>query len=843
MNVANNRSREANAESRRRHGRMRPLVLGLAAAMVTVAGIAAGLPALSARHRIGLLVLAGLLAGLAAGVEARERSRHSPGQSTRAAKEADTPPAEGSVTGPVRRDLFQLPPDVEDFVGRERVLDQITRLLEDRAAQRTAIAIVAIAGKPGVGKTILAVHAAHRLRHRFPDGQLYVNLRGAEAQALDPQEVLAGFLRELGVARAAVPENLEERARLFRARLDKQRVLVVLDNAADEAQVRQLLPGGSGCAVLLTSRSMIAGLAGITPVHLEQLRPEQAVELLARIVGHDRVDMEPEAAAEIVQLCGYLPLAVRIAGSKLASKRHWSLASFARRLGDERNRLGELVVGDLEVRASLALSYDGLNEQERRVFRLLGVLDVPDFPPWISAAILGGDLSAERLVERLVDMQLLEVAEYGTSPESRYRFHDLLRVFARERLREEEPEPARRAAIESVLRAYLEVAERAYAEVEPGDVYDNERAPTSWWPAEDAELVATLLQDPVRWFALERPSLIVAIEQAYQNELWELTYRLAIALYGSFSVGAHWHAWQRVYHRALDAARQDGNKHAEAKVMLRLGDVYKNSGRVDGPGGAPERDREDVIAADWLEKSRVAFHQLGARRREAAVLRRLGGVYRDLGRFDHAEACYKEGLALAGTLVDGDLVKAYLLRGYGALHRMAGRHDEAVACFDEALTVLHRLGDVRGELGGLRGLGETYLQQGRWEDAEACFERHLAVDREIGDRHAEAHSLRGLGEVRSGQRRYQEAVAYFEQCLPLFREIGHRSSEAETLGSLGLALLGLGRPNAARTVLRQSLAVFDELGMPNAHIRERLAESDRLGGLATVVRWAMGRPR
>jgi tetratricopeptide (TPR) repeat protein len=660
---------------------------------------------------------------------------------------------------------------------------------------------------------------------------------------LDPQEVLAGFLRELGVARAAVPESLEERARLFRARLDKRRILVVLDNAADETQVRPMIPGGAGCAVLVTSRSVIAGIAGVTQVYLEQLRPEQALDLLSRIVGHDRITMEPAAADKIVRLCGYLPLAVRIAGSKLASKRHWSLASFASRLSDERNRLSELTVGDLEVRASFALSYHGLEEPEQRLFRLLGLLDVPDFQAWIPAALVSGSLtSAERSVERLVDMQLLEVTEHAITPASRYRFHDLLRVFARERLREEDPEPARRAALEPALKAYLTVAERAYAAVEPGDVYDSAGPPSSSWPATDHELIATLLRDPIRWFALERPSLTVAVEQAYQKRFWELTYRLAIALYGSFSVGAHWHAWQRVYHLALDAARQAEDRYAEAKVMLRLGDVYKNSGRVDGPGGTPEAHREDVIAAEWLEQSRVAFHQLTAKRREAAVLRRLGGVYRDLGRFEKAEACYKEGLALASTLPDGDLARAYLLRGYGALHRMAGRHNEAVQCFDEALTVLRQLDDLRGELGALRGLGETYLQLRRWTEAEDCFEQHLTVDREIGDRHAEAHSLRGLGEVRLGQHRHDEAVTYFEQCLPLFREIGHRSSEAETLGSLSSALAGLGRRSAARTIRSQSAAIFRELGMADPYVNETLEDSS-MNILRNVVRRIGGQLR
>ncbi len=747
---------------RRVHGRLRPLALGLVAALVTVAGVAAGLPSLSGGERAGLLVLAGALAGLAAAVEVRDRNWHHSRPRLRPRWQLEGASVPRTAGRPFHSDLFQLPPDIQDFTGRECDLVRVIESLEGGTAGRTAVALLAISGKPGVGKTTLAVHAAHRLRHSFPDGQLYVNLRGAEAQALDPREVLAGFLRELGIARAAVPESLDDRARLFRSRLDDRRALVVLDNAADEGQVRPLLPGGAGCAVLVTSRSILAGLAGATQIDLGELAPGQATDLLAGIVGDTRVELESGSAAEIARLCGYLPLAVRIAGSRLATRRHWSLASFASRLGDERGRLSELTVGDLEVRASLALSYQGLNEAEQRMFRLLGLLDAPDFPTWVAAALLG--------------------------------VHD----------------PGARA-----LRS---------------------------WPAEDRGLMDALLRDPVRWFALERPSLIVAVEQSCQEGLRELACRLAIALYGSFSVGAHWHAWQRVYHLALDAARQLGDRRAEAEVLLRLGDVYKNSGRVDGPGGTPEPDREDVMAAGWLEQSRAAFHRLGDHRREAAALRRLGGVYRDLGSMDIAQSCYEQGLALVRGQPDSDLMRAYLLRGFGALHRMTGHYDEAVTCFDETLSVVRRLGDRRGELGALRGLGETYLRQRRWEEAVVCFGRHLVVDRQLADRHAEAHALRGLGEARLGQRHYREAIACFEQCLPRFREIGHRSSEAETLESLGSALFALGRLSAARASWSQSAAIFEELGMARAaEVRERLEITGVLGFLRAAVRRLVSR--
>lgn len=372
-------------------------------------------------------------------------------------------PGAGALSGE-RDDLSQLPPDLVDFTGREAQSAQVRDLLE---WQPTAVVISAIAGKGGVGKTTLAIHVAYQVRHRFPDGQLYVNLRGAEAQALEPADVLAEFLRSLGVQPTAIPDGLAERAGLYRARLSDRRILVVLDNAADEAQVRPLLPGSPGCAVLVTSRRRLAGLEGAATVDLDVMEPDQAIELLGKVAGSERVAAEPEAASMLAHLCGYLPLAVRIAGARLAARRHRRLAGYATRLQDERRRLGELRAGDLEVRASFALSYQALSKDEQQMFRLLGLLNGPDFAAWVAAALLDCALEvAEDLVERLVDAQLLEAGGEDATGLIRYRFHDLLRVFARERLREEEPPTIQQGALERVLTTYLVLAERAGARLE-----------------------------------------------------------------------------------------------------------------------------------------------------------------------------------------------------------------------------------------------------------------------------------------------------------------------------------------------------------------------------------------
>jgi DNA-binding SARP family transcriptional activator len=352
----------------------------------------------------------------------------------------------------------QLPPDIGTFTGRQEELAWLCALLT-RPTAAAPVVISAINGSAGIGKSALAVHAAHRLAERFSDGQLYVDLQGA-ATGLAPREsieVLSLFLRSLGVDGKYIPGKVEEAAVLYRSLVSNRRMLILLDNAATVAQVRPLLPAGPGCGVLITSRQVLAALDATAHLRLDVLSPETAVDLLAQVAGPARVAAEPEAAARLTRLCGWLPLAVRIAGAKLAGRPHWSVARLADRLADERWRLDELRVGDLDVRAAMKVSYEGCAKEERRAFRLLGMLDAPDFAPWVLAALLAVPLAtAEDLAERLVDARLLEAARQDPAGQTRYRFHELLRLYARERLHDEEPEPARQAALK---RAHYPIAD------------------------------------------------------------------------------------------------------------------------------------------------------------------------------------------------------------------------------------------------------------------------------------------------------------------------------------------------------------------------------------------------
>jgi DNA-binding SARP family transcriptional activator/predicted negative regulator of RcsB-dependent stress response len=744
----------------------------------------------------------------------------------------------------------QLPPDIDDFTGRQAAIAQVQELLEGE--QATAIVISAIAGKAGVGKTALAVRVAHQLRPRFADGQLYVNLRGVEAQALDPADVLAGFLRALGVEGALVPSGLEERVRLYRSRLAGRRVLVVLDNAASEAQVRPLLPGSRGCAVLVTSRVRLSGLEAAHPLTLDVLAPDQAVELLAKLAGSGRVTTEPEAAQLIVQLCGWLPLAVRIAGARLAGRPHWRLALLAERLGDERRRLDELTTGDLEVRASVALSYHGRAEQEQRLFRLLGLLVAPSFPAWVAGALLDTGLAeAEELLERLVDAQLVEAAGQDQAGQLRYRLHDLLRVYAGERLQSEEPTAAQRASLERMFQAYLALAEQADALLEPSGVNHYGGDPARGLL--DHPAAAIVEQVPLRWLEAEHASLVAAVDQGCDAGLGEPGWRLATALVSFFGARARWDDWQHTHTVALAAARRMSDRDAEGRLLGSLADLYVARHRFDeasrcleqslvafretgnrrgelqslaGLGAIDRRQGRFGDAVARLEQSLSGFRELGWRSGEAEVLFELGDTQREQGRLDAAVICLEESLRLMRAVGDR-LWQAPILRSLGLAKSGQGRFGEAISCLEQSLALTRANGDQHGGAYVLQSLGEVHRAQGCVEAAGTCLEQGLTLARATGDRAAEAYVMYSLGEIRRQQGRLQEAAGCLEWSLAVFCEHGLRHWEARALNSQGRLLVAKGEQTAASTAWQSALAIFRELDLPEAPEVAALLDQNR----------------
>jgi hypothetical protein len=365
-----------------------------------------------------------------------------------------------------------LPTDIGDFTGRE---DEIAPIRDhlippgDRE-NRLVAPIVVIAGKGGIGKTSIAVHASHGLASHFPDGQLYVDLHGVASQPVQPIQVIERFLRVFGVPGAQIPESMDERAELYRNLIADRKVLVVLDDAADEGQVLPLLPGSGNAGVIITSRSRLAGLAGALRLEVDVFDADKSLNLLARIVGAARVQAQTEAAGAVAEHCGHLPLALRIAGARLVARPHWSIQRLVERLTDETRRLDELRHGDMGIRPSISLTYDSASDDAKRLFRRLALLDMPHFPSWLSAALLDRPLSeAEDLMDDLVNAQLIETVGGGSGANSQYQFHELIRVFARERLAAEESAADRKAALERALGAVLFLAGEASCRFYGGD--------------------------------------------------------------------------------------------------------------------------------------------------------------------------------------------------------------------------------------------------------------------------------------------------------------------------------------------------------------------------------------
>ncbi|WP_259370944.1 NB-ARC domain-containing protein [Streptomyces sp. SCUT-3] len=388
--------------------------------------------------------------------------------------------------------------------------------------------VVVLAGPGGAGKTALAVHAGHALAGWFPGGQLYADMRGSREAPADPHETAARFLRSLGVPGREVPSDPEERAAELRSRLAGRGVLVVLDDVRDESQLRPLLPGTGDCAVLVTSRRRLTAVAAAGTFGVSTLAPADARALLARLVGAGRTGAEPEATGEVARLCGYLPLALRIAGARLASRPDWTVRSFRDRLAQHRLRLDQLAAGDLDVRASIALGYRALTPELRVALRRLGLVDARSLPGWVIGTLAGGPAGDERLQDQLVERHLLEPVGADRAGQPRFRLHDLVHDFARERALAEDTAAERGAAVERVLRTWLALASRAAGRLGHGGVLD----PVAAAGDAPAGAVSAVLARPEDWFAAEQANLVSAVHLAAGLRHAELAADLALQIDG-----------------------------------------------------------------------------------------------------------------------------------------------------------------------------------------------------------------------------------------------------------------------------------------------------------------------
>ncbi|MEV4056190.1 BTAD domain-containing putative transcriptional regulator [Amycolatopsis sp. NPDC049688] len=710
----------------------------------------------------------------------------------------------------------QLPPAIAGFTGRQ---DELRRLVDTlRPAGPAATRICAISGKPGSGKTALAVHAAHRVRRDYPDGQLYADLGGPDRRPVDPAEVIVRFLRTLGVAGASIPAAAGERADLYRSLLAERRVLVVLDNAFDERQVRPLVPAGAGCAVVVTSRARLATLAGARLLDLRELPEPEALALLASLVPDPRLGDDPEAAREIVRLCGHLPLAVRIAGARLAARPHWTPGRLVRRLSRPDHLLDELVIGDLEVRRSLAVSYDALAGPERTALRRLALLGVPEFTSWLAAPLLDVPLPvADAVVERLVDAQLLDAAETGPA---RYRFHDLTRAFARE-LGEADPDRAgTRAALERVCRAVLELLRRGAAAT--GD-----------------ELPA----EPGGGVEHEHTLLVNLVELAGELDLTAIAAALAVELAtSSYAVHNRFGPWRRSHTAALAAVRRAGDRVNESRLLVGIGRLYAEQDRFDeavahlGQALTAYQELGDVGAAaktrlelSFVHRERGRYADAEAALTQAMPVLRSTGTADELASADHnlgmlrceqgrlAEAAELTGAAMAAWRSAGNRRAAALAqRSLGIVHRAAGRLDEAADCCARAVTEL-RLADARlMTVYAEQALAKVRIRQGRGHEVRRVLDDGLATCNELDDGFGQGLLLRTLGELELAGGDLGTATRYLTRSLEWWQALDLPVWQARTGRDLAVAAALLGDDRRAGELRATALAVFEQYGCREA---------------------------
>jgi DNA-binding SARP family transcriptional activator/tetratricopeptide (TPR) repeat protein len=777
-----------------------------------------------------------------------------------------------SAAAPVPR---QLPADIANFAGREHYFEQLDGLLNGGQGRSTVL-ISAIAGVGGVGKTALALHWAHRVAARYPDAHLYVNLRGyASAPPMTPADVLPMFLRALGVAQPAIPLDEQEQSALYRSLLADRRALIVLDNAAAAEQVRPLLPGGPRCLVLVTSRDDLLGLTALDDAHrlvLDVLPAAEAHTLLTLVLGADRVAAEPEAAAGLARLCGFLPLALRIAAAHLAADPRRTIADYVARLGAG-DRLTRLAIGedrDAAVRASFDLSYQTLDAATARLFRLLGCAPGPECGVPAAAALI--DAPAEettRLLDRLATAHLIESPTTG-----RYTLHDLLRLYAAERALEEDPQEERDGALRRLFDMYLHTAHPAaiamFTTCQPimADIAGSgERALPLAGPAQAKE-----------WLDTERVNLVAVIRHAAEHGPQDVAWRLAAVLAPYFYGGMSRSDWLEVSELGLRAARELRDQVAEGAMMHFLHRVHFAFGDYDKalefglrgrelfpldahPGGEAEickqfghtywllgRPAESLenftrardlsrrignrvcelvcmngMALSYLDWGRLddvldhtgqalALHrQIGSLLGEAAALHIRAYALAALGKFDEALDDSAQALVLYHRTAFR-FNEASLLSCMAEIHRDTGRYPLALENGHRALSLAAEFHDSRGTSLAHTALAGTYLALTRLDDAAAHVDQAVRVAEETGYRRAYVDALIGQAAIERARGEHDTAIQHATTALQLARDCDFRGCIGLALTVLAETHLDRGADATAAGLAGKALAIHREIG-------------------------------
>jgi tetratricopeptide (TPR) repeat protein len=666
----------------------------------------------------------------------------------------------------------QLPPDLRVFAGREDELAILTRLADEAATSGGTVVITAIEGTAGIGKTALAVHLAHQKVDAFPDGQLYVNLRGFDAGGLtvNPSVALRGFLDDLAVPPDRIPDNLDGQAALYRSLIASRRMLVVLDNARDPDHVRPLLPGAPHCLVLVTSRNRMASLVareGAGALPLDLLSDREAWELLGKRIGDERVNAEPEAVTEIITLCARLPLALAIVAARAVLQDHFPLAALADELRSARRTLDALSPGDpnADVRVAFSWSYDKTSHDAARLFRLLGLHGGPDIGVAAAAALADVEPhQARRLLMELSEARLLD--ERGPA---RFSTHDLLRAYASELVQETESSSAQRAAARRLLDFYLATAHAAMSEmfplVGPIEIVAPADAPRD--PS------VTDYETAWAWFETEHRVLLTALDVAAAYDLDEHLWQLAWGLQDYFRRRGLWHEWASSQEVALTAA-------------FRLGDPLAQAHCHHGIGRA----------TSWL------------------------------GRYQTAEKHFETALRIFAEH-DDQLGQAHAQLDFAQMYSYQGRPQDAVPHATTALALAREAGDLRVQAKALNNGGWYAAQLGDGENALELCQQGLTLFIALEDRRGQSNTLDSVGYAHALLGNHEEALQYYERSLVLRRELGDLHGEAATLTHVGDSLEATGDLPRARSAWQDALIILEELGHTDAlEVADKLARAN-----------------
>jgi tetratricopeptide (TPR) repeat protein len=701
-----------------------------------------------------------------------------------------------SRTAAPSRPPNSLPRDNPDFTGRSAELNKLLGLIDSEQAQ-AAVTVVVISGMAGVGKSTFATHAAHLLSNRYPH-QLYLNLHAHDPieEPVDPASGLGILLRTLGVPPERIPATVEERATLWRTQLANRRALIVLDDANDPDQIRPLLPGAPGCLVLVTSRRRMIELPGMFWLSLDVLQPEEAASLFTHVVGAGRA-RDTATIAQVLRLCGYLPLAIQLAGSRFRSHPAWSIGDLAARLSRSQHRLGEIQADDREVAASLELSYRYLMTGQQRLLRQLALHPGVEFSVYAAAAAGDGSLVAtEQALDALLDHHLLEEPEPG-----RFTFHDLIREYAWRRAQLDDQEPDRRRTVHRILDYYLCIAEQATDAVYP------------FRRRIDAELVyAPAVRPPLstrpdfrRWVEVEQANILSIVYYAARSGWRRHVGQLPHVLNQFLDTRGYWEDAVALHRLAIRAWRESGDVRGEARALTDLCFALGRTGRY-------------AEALQCAHSALGTFRAQADRIGEADALDRMGLILWQSSRFHEALLCHEQALAIWRAIHDRHGEADALEYGAVSLWHTS-RYDDALKSLRKALAIYRETGDPWGEGKSLNNIADVQQQLGFYEEALDHYRQALIISQDIGDRRGEAILFNNIGNVFQRTGRHDETLNYYRKALSTYRDIGDRRCEADTLNNIGAAFQLSGHYVEALIHHQKALVLAHELAEPYQEAR------------------------